>query len=356
MSIIVVRPGMSAHRIERTVIQHESYLQQYIDEHPDTLPFDQLKPDAKILVLLREFPTVSGPVDAFAVDADGDVYLIETKLYKNPDKRLVLAQVLDYGAAIWRTYRDPEQFVERIDELLTARAQRTLADRVQTFYGFSGSTLTQFLSNLTQNVIEGRFRFVVLMDQVDERLKDLIAYVNANSAFEILGVALDFYDDGDIHILIPTLHGAEAKRQAVTSSSSGRRRWDEPAFFADAGTRLTPEQLAAVRRLHEWAAEHADEVRYGTGTQTGSFNAVFTRIHVRAVFTVNSNGALTLNFKWLTSTPDAEAWAERFEAELRRIQWLPIPADFKGKFVSFGVAEWTPQVGEFIDVVARLTS
>jgi hypothetical protein len=227
---------------------------------------------------------------------------------------------------------------------------------VQTFYGFSGSTLTQFLSNLTQNVIEGRFRFVVLMDQVDERLKDLIAYVNANSAFEILGVALDFYDDGDIHILIPTLHGAEAKRQAVTSSSSGRRRWDEPAFFADAGTRLTPEQLAAVRRLHEWAAEHADEVRYGTGTQTGSFNAVFTRIHVRAVFTVNSNGALTLNFKWLTSTPDAEAWAERFEAELRRIQWLPIPADFKGKFVSFGVAEWTPQVGEFIDVVARLTS
>ena len=154
---------------------------------------------------------MSGPVDAFAVDADGDVYLIETKLYKNPDKRLVLAQVLDYGAAIWRTYRDPEQFIERIDELLTARVQQTLADRVQTFYGFSGSTLTQFLSNLTHNVIEGQFRFVVLMDQVDERLKDLIAYVNANSEFEILGVALDFYEDGDIHILIPTLHGAEAK-------------------------------------------------------------------------------------------------------------------------------------------------
>jgi hypothetical protein len=131
MSIIVVRPGLPAHRVERTVIQHESYLQQYIDAHPDTLPFDQLKPDAKLLVLLREFPTVSVPVDAFAVDGDGDVYLIETKLYKNPDKRPVLAQVLDYGAAVWRTYRDPEPFVERIDELLTARAQRTLADQVQ---------------------------------------------------------------------------------------------------------------------------------------------------------------------------------------------------------------------------------
>ena len=57
MSIIVVRPGIPAHRVEQTVIQHEGYLQQYIYEHPDTLPFDQLKPDAKILVLLREFPT-----------------------------------------------------------------------------------------------------------------------------------------------------------------------------------------------------------------------------------------------------------------------------------------------------------
>jgi len=140
------------------------------------------------------------------------------------------------------------------------------------------------------------------------------------------------------------------------SSSSGRRRWDALAFFADAETRLTPEQLAAVRRLHAWAAAHADAVRYGTGTQRGSFNAGFTRIHVRSVFTVYSDGTLTLNFRWLTSTPDADAWAERFAAELGRAQWLPIPADFKDRFVSFTTAEWTPHVGEFIEVIGRLTT
>jgi hypothetical protein len=227
---------------------------------------------------------------------------------------------------------------------------------VQTFYGFSEETLSQFLANLTQNVVEGRFRFVVLMDHVDERLKDLIAYVNAHSVFEILGVALDFYAEGDLHILIPTLHGAEAKRQAVASSSHGRRRWDAPAFFADAGSRLTPEQLAAVRRVHDWAAEHANEVRYGTGTQTGSFSAEFTRIHVRSVFTVYSDGTLTLNFRWLRSTPAGEAWAERLAAELGRVQWLPIPADFKERFVSFSAEEWTPRVETFIDVVAGLAT
>jgi hypothetical protein len=96
--------------------------------------------------------------------------------------------------------------------------------------------------------------------------------------------------------------------------------WDEPAFFADAGTRLTPEELAAVRRLHDWAAEHADEVRYGTGTQRGSFSAGFTRIHGRSVFTVYSDDTLTLNFRWLRPTPETDAWAERFAGELGRAQ------------------------------------
>jgi hypothetical protein len=210
MSIIVVRPGMPAHRVERTVIRHERDLQQYIYEHPDTLPFDQLKPDAKILVLLREFPTGSGPVDAFAVDADGDVYLIETKLYKNPDKRLVVAQALGYRAA--------------------------------------------------------------------------------------------------------------------------------------------------VHRLHDWAAEHADEVRYGTGTRTGSFSVECTRIHVRSVFTVYSDGTVTLDFRWLRSTPAGETWAARLAAELGRVQWLTIPADFKERYVSFGAAEWTPHVSEFIGVLGRLAA
>lgn len=40
-------------------------------------------------------------IDAVALDQNGDIYLIETKLYKNPDKRQVIAQVLDYGASLW---------------------------------------------------------------------------------------------------------------------------------------------------------------------------------------------------------------------------------------------------------------
>jgi hypothetical protein len=50
----------------------------------------------------RAFPTNSGPIDALGINKDGEIYIIETKLYKNPDKRLVVAQVLDYGASLWQ--------------------------------------------------------------------------------------------------------------------------------------------------------------------------------------------------------------------------------------------------------------
>jgi RecB family endonuclease NucS len=57
--------------------------------------------------LAREFSTKSGPIDALGVDKDGELYLIETKFYKNPDKRTVVAQVLDYGASLWSNFRGP---------------------------------------------------------------------------------------------------------------------------------------------------------------------------------------------------------------------------------------------------------
>lgn len=76
-------------------------MQNYIQENPEALPVYEIREDIRLFIIAREFPTKSGPIDALGIDKDGEVYIIETKLYKNPDKRLVVAQVLDYGAAVW---------------------------------------------------------------------------------------------------------------------------------------------------------------------------------------------------------------------------------------------------------------
>jgi hypothetical protein len=350
MPIILARRGKPAQRLVRTVIQNESYLQKYIADNPDVLPLDQLSQEIRPLLLLREFPTPSGPIDTLATDQDGNLYLIETKLYKNPDKRIVLAQVLDYGAAIWKAYPDPDEFIRRLDILMTERDGKGLIQRLKEAYGREEDAADEFLASLRATVTAGSFRFVVLMDRIDDRLKDLIAYVNANSEFDILGVALDFYQHEDLDILIPTLHGAE--RKPPTGRNAARRpSWDAQRVFADAETRLPTDQLQALRSLHDWAQLHADEVSYGTGRRTGSFSPKWAAISPRSVFTAGSDGVLTLNFKWLTEPASTRTWRQCFGQALIE-KGFSLPPDFEERFVYLRPNTWVPLLQVFLNVLS----
>src|SRR5688572_17823294 len=140
MPIIVVRPGSEARRLEREVIAQENYLQEYLQKHPEALPLDELKPGGKLLVLAREFLTTSGPIDALAIDGDGAIYVVETKLYKNADKRRVVAQMLDYGAALWGA--GVEAFMSQA--VLQGDLQPRLADR----FGLDEDDVTATLASI----------------------------------------------------------------------------------------------------------------------------------------------------------------------------------------------------------------
>lgn len=120
MTIIVSKNGKDSKKLEHTDFPNEDFLQQYITENPDSIPLYNIKENIKLLIIAREFGTTSGPIDAIGIDQDGQLYIVETKLYKNPDKRKVVAQVLDYGASLWKNFGDFEQFLRRLDEITEA--------------------------------------------------------------------------------------------------------------------------------------------------------------------------------------------------------------------------------------------
>ncbi|MEW6558511.1 MAG: hypothetical protein AB1349_14375 [Elusimicrobiota bacterium] len=113
MAIIISKNGKNAQKIEGAVDVTEDYLQKYIYDNPETLPLYEIKENIRILIVAREFNTGSGPIDALGIDKDGEIYIIETKLYKNSDKRLVVAQVLDYGASLWHFYNNYDDFFSK---------------------------------------------------------------------------------------------------------------------------------------------------------------------------------------------------------------------------------------------------
>ncbi len=190
MSIIISKNGQNVQLIEQSDFQKENDLQEYILNNPESIPIYELQEDKRLFVARREFPTNSGPIDALAIDEEGNLYVIETKLYKNPDKRTVVAQALDYGAALWKHWTDFLQFIEILDREAHARFGKSFQDTIKDFYDIDTQQVEYLLSGLQQNLNDGNIKFVILMDAIDERLRDLILYINQNSEFDIYAVQL----------------------------------------------------------------------------------------------------------------------------------------------------------------------
>jgi hypothetical protein len=89
--------------VHESGVSKEHYLETYVAANPERLPLDDIREELKLVTLGQQLPTDGGPIDVIAVDDQGMVYLIETKLFRNPDKRQVIAQALDYKLAIGKS-------------------------------------------------------------------------------------------------------------------------------------------------------------------------------------------------------------------------------------------------------------
>ena len=218
MGIIISRDGNKTERVDQSHFGLENKLQEYVKDNPDIVPIYEIQEGAKLLILAREFSTNSGPIDALGVDQDGNLYVVETKLYKNPDKRIVLAQALDYGASLWRHSGDALNFISSLEHKAHTHFDMSLQEKIQDFFEIEDSQPA--IDSMVKNVQTGNIKFVILMDKVEDRLKDLVAYVNQNSRFDIYAVDLEYYKYNEFEIIIPKLYGSEVKKTVTTNDES----------------------------------------------------------------------------------------------------------------------------------------
>lgn len=352
MPIIISSQGRKTIRIEKSRFGQEADLQKYIAENPEALPLDQIKQDVKFAILERESPTGVGPIDILAVDNDGEIYLIETKLYRNSDKRRVLAQVLDYGASLWASTVSPGDWIQRLDQRLVQRNGAGLAEKLANDFGESQETI----DSIKENLATGSYRFLVLMDEVPDTLKDLILYINQNSRFTVYAIELEVYHYQDSQILIPHVFGAENKRKAVSSPHSERGQWDEDSFFMDVQSKVDAATQEAIRKVYNFAKiELAAEIGWGTGKSKGSFNPKVLAISVRSLFTVYSDGVLSLNYAWLDDNEHPKKCGTIFKSKMMNIK--PFKAKIeatKGKYPYLQPNTWVPICEQFIQAVREM--
>jgi hypothetical protein len=220
MSLILTRNKQPSIKIDATGFDLEDNLQEYIHHNPDVIPLYDIKDDIRLCVLAREFATSAGPIDAVGVDRDGELYIIETKLYRNSDKRKVVAQVLDYAASLWTQYRSAEAFINDLDAHIQKHDNTDLTSVLSGFFALEDGEDRQLIEDIKSTLTGGSFKLVVLMDALHQQLKDLIVYINQNSEFDIFAVELEHYKHDDMEITIPKLFGAQIKKDITHSTKS----------------------------------------------------------------------------------------------------------------------------------------
>ena len=87
---------------DAVVKYNESWLQQLLHRHPSSLPIAEIEPGlGRIIPVGMELQTPAGFIDNLFVTQEGNLVVVECKLWRNTEaRRLVLAQIIDYAQSM----------------------------------------------------------------------------------------------------------------------------------------------------------------------------------------------------------------------------------------------------------------
>jgi hypothetical protein len=186
----------------------ENMLKRLIKEYPTLLPTPTTSSE-RIFTLTDEYPIDGGSIDLLCVDNEGNIYIVETKLQKNSDRRTIIAQLLDYASQMAKETFDT--FKRKIEERTGESIDKILGED------------TDIVDSIKQSLDEKRFVLIVCMDNIEQRLKDVIIHLNRDWGMDIFGLELNKYHiEGHGEVFVPII--TPPPEMHITAASTKPRR------------------------------------------------------------------------------------------------------------------------------------
>ncbi len=177
----------------------EQQLHDAIAAYPELIPYERFGL-GRLTVLAREFGCAAGWIDLMLVDEFGRLVICEVKKgAENADVRRVIAQMLDYGAALWQM--DVEMFEREVDRCSPLSGE-TLAGRVAAHLGAIMEP-EAFRLRVSQCLADGEFVFLYVVRDLDRKTERVIEYLTARPRMPFFVVEVDNYRAGDASLLVP---------------------------------------------------------------------------------------------------------------------------------------------------------
>ncbi len=201
---IIIQNGKE-YLLKQIEAQDEASIQQLVFKYPSCIPISEIDETYNPVVpVCTELNTPVGPLDILMATPSGELIIIETKLWRNPEaRRVVVAQILDYAKEFSRwSYED---FQREINRRLDTNGNK-LYEIVK---GSDSNYLlneSNFIDAVSKNLRRGKFLLLVIGDGIREGAAGIAEFLisSGNLNFTFAMIELAIYESDKVgQILMP---------------------------------------------------------------------------------------------------------------------------------------------------------
>ena len=180
---------------------NEDWIQQLIHDQPALLPVDEIDGSfAPLIPIGREVTTGVGSIDNLFISPDGQLTIVETKLWRNPEaRREVVGQILDYAKELSKwTFADLDRAAMACSNRYHGSAVGLL-ETIRHHHELDDSDESALIDDISRNLQRGRFLLLIVGDGIRESVEDMVEYLSQHPQlhFTLALVELRIYSMGD---------------------------------------------------------------------------------------------------------------------------------------------------------------
>jgi hypothetical protein len=353
--------------VGETPLPSEADLHDVLTSHPELLPAEDIGM-GRVVVVGQESGLASGYADLVYVDHNGQICLVEVKKEGNPDTRRVVAQLLDYAAALWgKSLEEFEDDVVRPYFVRLGKPASTLREFLSQEFAVASadeaadeldmSKAAEIESALTEVLTSGEFRLVVAAPSIPEGVQRVLRYLNSQG-LRLYGLEVSYFK-GPVECFVPRLVVEPPQPgDGDGGPATKRKKWNEDMIVAALEKNHGEVEADIARSIFRWAKERHLIPNFGKGATNGWYwPGLDDEVGQMFPFTLSTYGTILINFGDMVTAPyrpfDEESKRRDLQRRLSGINGVQIPDAKLDRWPKFKVSVLAEReaLSEFIRIM-----
>jgi len=360
--VILITKNSKTYSKDPVFWKDEYKLQGFVVDNAQIIFSKFLDDDTKICVIGKELVNDNGRADIILLDQNGSLYIVETKLDLNKEKRQMFAQLMGYLSAIstQNVYPNFGNFIKDCEESIKSEFgfMGNFDEYIQKEFNVTKEDVEQIKNNLKKNIEKNSVYGLFVMDLIENSLKNDIDYF-LRRGFKFCGIELQKYSALGVSLIIPQYHGIEKLNLTEKRDPKWYREHEEGWHLFNAEIQNnseldenTKKSILKISNVLENISNSSGWIKKANKTLEPYFQKFSNSNDL--VLKISINGNLTFHLK--RTFKDQAELNQEFKMELSKL--TPSLKENLEPGINYNVPPelWMPKVDEFIALFEKFYS